>query len=239
MTAPRRDREQRATPSSTPWRAAFPSSATCSSRSDGVPVVFHDDDLERLTGTQRPVGSRTAAEVTATPLLDSAAGDSAATASPSSWSRSPDARCCRSSSSGSRTHRWATRWREGSRGACRPIKGPVTVESSIPSSSSSSGASGSGARIGIITYRYDKPDWDGDLTEGQRTCAAAPAALAVDAVRLHLLPPEGPRSAGGPPLPQSRPAGDGVDSPDAGGGRPRGSRVRDQIVFEGFDPESA
>lgn len=37
--------------------------------SDGVPMVFHDDDLTRLTGEEGPVAGRTAAELQAIPLL--------------------------------------------------------------------------------------------------------------------------------------------------------------------------
>jgi glycerophosphoryl diester phosphodiesterase len=40
---------------------------------DGVPVIFHDDDLERITGRTGPVSSLTAGELGATPLLGSAA----------------------------------------------------------------------------------------------------------------------------------------------------------------------
>jgi glycerophosphoryl diester phosphodiesterase len=42
---------------------------------DGVPVVFHDSRLERLTGLDGAVGDMTAAELGATPLLGSANGD--------------------------------------------------------------------------------------------------------------------------------------------------------------------
>jgi glycerophosphoryl diester phosphodiesterase len=42
---------------------------------DGVAVIFHDDDLDRLTAATGPVIARTAAELTALPLRDSAAGD--------------------------------------------------------------------------------------------------------------------------------------------------------------------
>lgn len=41
---------------------------------DGVPVIFHDDTLERLTGLAGPVGSLTADELCAAPLLGSADG---------------------------------------------------------------------------------------------------------------------------------------------------------------------
>lgn len=43
--------------------------------SDGVPVVFHDDDMQRLLGKDGAVADATAADVTSTQLLDSAAGD--------------------------------------------------------------------------------------------------------------------------------------------------------------------
>ena len=42
---------------------------------DGIPMIFHDDDLDRLTGVSGPVGARTMAELSSYTLLDSAAGD--------------------------------------------------------------------------------------------------------------------------------------------------------------------
>src|SRR5690606_16880637 len=43
--------------------------------SDGEAIVFHDDKLERLTGTAGFLRDRTAEELTALPLLESATGD--------------------------------------------------------------------------------------------------------------------------------------------------------------------
>ncbi|MDB5615118.1 MAG: glycerophosphodiester phosphodiesterase [Devosia sp.] len=43
--------------------------------SDGVPVVFHDDDMKRLLDKDGAVADVTSGEITTTPLLDSAAGD--------------------------------------------------------------------------------------------------------------------------------------------------------------------
>lgn len=42
---------------------------------DGVPVIFHDDDMQRLLGRPGAVADTTAADITALPLLGSAAGD--------------------------------------------------------------------------------------------------------------------------------------------------------------------
>ena len=42
---------------------------------DGKPVVFHDDDLERLTGQKGAVSTLSAGQLGRIPLLDSAAGD--------------------------------------------------------------------------------------------------------------------------------------------------------------------
>src|SRR5690606_39538230 len=42
---------------------------------DGIPMIFHDDELDRLTGASGPVGARTMAELESYTLLDSAAGD--------------------------------------------------------------------------------------------------------------------------------------------------------------------
>jgi len=43
--------------------------------SDGVPVIFHDNDMKRLLGKDGAVADCTAADITAAKLLDSAAGD--------------------------------------------------------------------------------------------------------------------------------------------------------------------
>ncbi|MBU1305646.1 MAG: glycerophosphodiester phosphodiesterase, partial [Alphaproteobacteria bacterium] len=43
--------------------------------SDGVAVVFHDDDMARLLGRDGAIADATVAQVTSAPLLDSAAGD--------------------------------------------------------------------------------------------------------------------------------------------------------------------
>ena len=43
--------------------------------SDGVPVIFHDDDMKRLLGKEGAVADCPAADILASPLLDSAAGD--------------------------------------------------------------------------------------------------------------------------------------------------------------------
>lgn len=42
---------------------------------DGVPVVFHDDDLKRLTGLEGAVADISASRLCATPLLGSSSGD--------------------------------------------------------------------------------------------------------------------------------------------------------------------
>src|SRR5689334_1012991 len=42
---------------------------------DGIPMIFHDYDLDRLTGVAGPVGARSMAELASYTLLDSAAGD--------------------------------------------------------------------------------------------------------------------------------------------------------------------
>jgi glycerophosphoryl diester phosphodiesterase len=77
---------------------------------DGIPMIFHDDDLDRLTGVAGPVGARTMAELASYTLLDSAAGDT-----PQRFdeflARSMAACCCRSNSSSNRTKLPQKFWR--------------------------------------------------------------------------------------------------------------------------------
>ena len=153
--------------------------------SDGVPIVFHDDDLERLTGRTGAVGSLTAAELTTLPLLGSATGDC-----PQRFTEMLKQVAGRTllqvelkqQPKGPGTERLAQAAAE----AIAAYDGPVTVESFDPWLLVAIRRAGYRGQLGIITYGYDKPEWDGHLTVWQTVRSALSAALPVDAVRLHV-----------------------------------------------------
>lgn len=134
---------------------------------DGIPVIFHDDDLDRLTGVAGPVGARTASELSTFRLLGSAAGDA-----PPRFSdfltqvsgrvmlqvelkQQPDAAA---------TEVLAQTVMDGLRG----YRGPVTLESFDPNLLVAVKKRGAQMPLGIVTYGYDEPEWDQQLTSGQR-----------------------------------------------------------------------
>lgn len=205
--------------------------------SDGVPIVFHDDDLERLTGLKGPVHGRTAAELTATPLLGSAAGDTpqrlddflaqigGRTLLQVELKRQPDAEMA------------ATLAREAGRLITR-YEGPMTVESFDPGLLVLIRKAGYRGPLGIITYRYDQPSWDKGISDRDRAVlrhllhwpwtrfrfiSCFHQALDLPAVRFF-------RALGMPVTAWTIRSSEEKRLALAGA---------DQIVFEGFDPESA
>lgn len=204
---------------------------------DGVPVVFHDDDLERLTGLSGPVGGRTAAELVSTPLLGSSAGDcpqrlaeflaqvNRRTLLQVELKRQP-------------TPEMADTLARASAALFAAYSGPLVVESFDPHLLILVRKYGYRGPLGIITYRYDQPEWDDMLTRRDRTIlrhllhwpwtrfsfiSCYWKSLDLPAVRLF-------RALGMPVttwtirnVEERRVAAAGAD----------------QIVFEGFDPESA
>ena len=100
--------------------------------SDGVPVIFHDDVLERLTGKDGAVADLTVAEMTSHRRCSTAPPATARSASPISSPRSPAAPCCRSSSSSSATWPAPQLLARAAAEALKSYAGPVTVESFDP-----------------------------------------------------------------------------------------------------------
>lgn len=135
--------------------------------SDGVPVIFHDDDMERLLGKSGAVADATAADVTALPLLGSAAGDR-----PQRFGEFL-------AQIGGRTllqielkhQRDNTGTQLLARSVAEALKayeGSVTIESFDPNLLTSIRQFGFTGPRGIITYDYEPNDWDGHLTDEQR-----------------------------------------------------------------------
>jgi glycerophosphoryl diester phosphodiesterase len=135
--------------------------------SDGVPIVFHDDDLERLTGIKGPVSSLSAAEIAQTSLLGAAAGDrpqrftnmlaqvAGRTLLQVELKHQPNA---------AMTETLAARAAE----AIKTYTGPLVIESFDPNLLAAIRRHGYRGRLGIISYRYDKPDWDKGMPAGQK-----------------------------------------------------------------------
>ena len=203
--------------------------------SDGVPIVFHDDTLERLTDRTGPVGALTADDLSSTPLLGSAGGNM------------PQRLGDLLSQIAGRTLLQIELKRQPTRAmgdvlarrtveALAAYRGPVTLESFDPYLVARVRRYGFAGAIGIITYRYDQPEWDGDLTAGQRfvlrnllhwpwtrfdfiSCYSR--SLDLPAVRLF-------RALGVPVTAWT------VRSEED---RRLAAKGADQIVFEGFDPD--
>ena len=135
--------------------------------SDGVPVVFHDDDMKRLLGKDGAVADATVAEITTTKLLDSAAGDC-----PQKFTDFLAQIAGRTLLQIELKHQ---RDAHGTQLLARSVaellkayEGPVTVESFDPNLLTAIRQFGFAGPRGIITYDYEQKDWDTHLTEQQR-----------------------------------------------------------------------
>lgn len=135
--------------------------------SDGVPIVFHDDDLKRLTGREGPVGSLTSNELTATPLLGSSAGDC------------PQRFSGLLAQVGGRTLLQVELKHQPTREAMQTLAqhaaeaiagyvGPLVVESFDPHLLIAIRRCGYRGRLGIISYRYDQPDWEKGMSAAEK-----------------------------------------------------------------------
>lgn len=135
--------------------------------SDGVPVIFHDDDMQRLLGKAGAIADCSAADILAAPLLDSAAGDR------------PQNLGDFLMQIGGRAllqielkhQRDTTGTQLLARAAAEALKsyhGPVTVESFDPNLLTAIRQFGFAGPRGIITYNYEPNQWDDHLTEEQR-----------------------------------------------------------------------
>lgn len=204
---------------------------------DGIPMIFHDDDLERLTGVAGPVGARTMAELASYTLLDSAAGDT-----PQRFSEflaQINGRVLlqielKQQPNQAATEVLAQTVMDGLKG----YRGPVTLESFDPKLIVEVKKRGATMPVGIVTYGYDEPEWDEQLSDATRFMlrhllhwpvsrfdfiSCRDKSLDLPAVKLF-------RSFGMPVTAWT------IKSP-AGALAVLGRA--DQIVFEGFDPPSA
>jgi glycerophosphoryl diester phosphodiesterase len=205
--------------------------------SDGIPLIFHDDDLERLTGLKGPIGGRTAAELQATPLLGSSTADTpqqltefleqiaGRTLLQIELKRQP-------------TPAMADTLARKAAQAIAAYDGPVTVMSFDPNLLILVRKHGYKGPLGIITYSYDQPDWDKQISRRDKAIlrhllhwpwtrfsfvSCFQKSLDLPMVRLC-------RAVGIPVTAWT------IRTPEE---RRAVARGADQIVFEGFDPESA
>jgi glycerophosphoryl diester phosphodiesterase len=135
--------------------------------SDGTPIVFHDDNMQRLLGLPGAIADATTAQITSTSLLGSAAGDrpqrltdfltqiAGRTLLQIELKRQRD---------GAGTQLLARTVAE----SLNAYDGPITVESFDPNLLTAIRQFGFSGPRGIITYAYDQPDWESHLTEEQR-----------------------------------------------------------------------
>jgi glycerophosphoryl diester phosphodiesterase len=203
--------------------------------SDGEAIVFHDDALERLTGVQGFVRDRPAAELTTLPLLESSAADC-----PQRFPEFLDQIAGRTLLQIELKHqrdRKATKQLAAKvAAALADYRGPTTVESFDPELLVAMRDCGFGGPLGIITHGYDNEKQE--LSNGDRArlrhllhwprtrfdfISCGFRDLGLPAVRLF-------RSLGVPVTAWTVRTREEAQVALAGA---------DQIVFEGFDPDSA
>ena len=204
---------------------------------DGIPMIFHDDDLDRLTGVEGPVNARTMAELASYKLLDSAAGDT-----PQRFTEflaQIGGRALLQIELKQQPNQAATEvLAQTVMDALKGYRGPVTIESFDPKLLIEVRKRGATMPLGIVTYGYDEPDWDSHLSDSTKFVlrhllhypmsrfdfiSCREVSLDLPAVRLF-------RSLGVPVTAWT------IKTPAAAMaviGR------ADQIVFEGFEPPSA
>lgn len=135
--------------------------------SDGVPVIFHDNVMKRLLGKEGAVADATAADITGTVLLGSAAGDK-----PQRFAEFLAQIAGRALLQVELKHqRDAAGTQLLARSVAEALKsydGPTTVESFDPNLLTAIRQFGYEGPRGIITYDYAGKDEDSTLSEQQR-----------------------------------------------------------------------
>nr|WP_314259898.1 glycerophosphodiester phosphodiesterase family protein [uncultured Devosia sp.] len=134
---------------------------------DGVPVIFHDDDMKRLLGKDGLVADVQSADILAATLLDSAANDR-----PQKFG---DFLAQIAGRALLQIELKAQRDAHGTQLLARSVAellksydGPVTIESFDPKLLTAIRQFGFTGPRGIITYDYDRKDWDSTLSDEQR-----------------------------------------------------------------------
>ena len=204
--------------------------------SDGEAIVFHDDDLERLTGVAGALRERTVDELTALPLRDSAAGDRPQRLS-EFLAQIGGRTLLQIELKRQRTAEDTDRLAARTARELASYDGPVVVESFDPEMLVAMRRHGHAGPLGIITCAYDEDGRDRKMSRGQRailrhllhwprtrfdfiSCRARD--LGLSAVQLF-------RGLGVPVTAWT------VKTPEEAA---LACTRADQIVFEGFDPDA-
>ncbi len=205
--------------------------------SDGVPVIFHDNDTLRLLGKPGAVADQTASDITSSVLLDSAAGDR-----PQRFADFLTQIAGRTLLQIELKHqRDTTGTQLLARSVAEALKGyegPVTIESFDPNLLTAIRQVGFSGPRGIITYDYADTSEDSHLTEEQRYTlrhllhwhetqfdfiSCAKDALSLPAIVFW-------RALGKPVTAWTIRSQAEADAAAA---------LADQVVFEGFGPQAA
>lgn len=200
---------------------------------DGVPMVFHDVELERLTGRRGKVSDLTAREIGALPLIASAGGDC-----PLRFAELIEivrGRVPLMAELKRQPGPAALVLARAAAEVAADYSGNLAFISFDPGLLAKVRAFGFDGRKGIITYAYDKPEWDGFLSPVQRVLlrhllhypwsrfdfiSVEQSSVGLGAVRLF-------RALGTPVVSWT------IRSAEAAA---TVSMHTDQIVFEGFEP---
>lgn len=144
------------------WQHGFTIECDVQLSRDGIPMIFHDDDLDRLTGVAGPVSARSMAELSSYKLLGSAAGDT-----PQRFSEflaQVDGRVLLQIELKQQPDQAATDvLAQTVLDALEGYRGPVTIESFDPRLLVALRRRGAAYPLGIVTYAYDEPEWEGDM----------------------------------------------------------------------------
>ena len=204
---------------------------------DGVPVIFHDDGTHRLLGTAGAVADISAGDITSSPLLGSSNRDTPQRFV--DFLAQIDGRAMlqvelKHQRDPAGTQLLARAVAE----ALKAYSGPVTIESFDPNLLTSIRQFGFTGPRGIITYSYEPGEHDNHLTEEQRFTLRHLLHwhetqfdfISCDKEALELPAIKFWRALGKPVT-----AWTIRSKVEAEAARPH----IDQIVFEGFDPDSA
>lgn len=135
--------------------------------SDGVPYIFHDDDLDRLVGRPGRSDEISMAEVGALPLLGSSTGDR-----PQTFAQFLDQVAGRTllqielkrQYSPAKTEALA----KAVATALAAYRGPNVIESFDPHLLVAMRKHGYAGKLGIITYSWKIPEWDDDIPASRK-----------------------------------------------------------------------
>jgi glycerophosphoryl diester phosphodiesterase len=135
--------------------------------SDGVPYIFHDDELERLTGAKGRSDAIAIADVTALRLLGSTKGET-----PQRFTEFLEQVSGRTllqiEVKQQSTPEATTTLAETVTHALSTYRGPQVIESFDPNLLVAMRRAGYRGKLGIITYGYDVAEWETGLSQGKK-----------------------------------------------------------------------